>query len=374
MTGEFRSRKSKTLRRHIVIERTVRYDGTNIPHCGLADGFSYEFGGLKMFKDDTTRPPIEEDNPIAEPEYRGTRTWVLLVFGLLMLIPTAWFVSGQRIVPFTGVAVGGLMRSDVTVLKLLVQPGDLLNADTSLMVVKTKDGEELPYRSPVDHAEIAAVHVQTNDTLQQEQPILTIRDPYGRDAFGYRLLMAGSVWLISLPLSVLALLLLATGLDLDFSDFRVAVHRTIAFLGWVVASSMVLWFNRVPIVVMGDLGDVGILIWLAIVIVLLTIQLWVFSVLFQLEWFETVVGTLTVLCVTAVVWKFVDEGTAWLQTEVTSRETVTSVDQNELGGVQECPENILEGFDFGLFPIADLSGSAPQHLPGCGQLAGQGLT
>ncbi len=313
----------KTAAGDIVKWSWVGYDGPIIADCGLAGRFSYNSGSLKMFKDDTTRPPNEEINPISQPDERYTRTWILLVFGLLILLPTAWFVSGKRVVPFTGVEVGGLMQPDVTVLNVLSKPGDVLSFESALMVVKTTDGEELPFTSPVGDAEVEAVHVERNQTLHQEEPVLTVRDPYRRDYFGYRLLMAAVVWLISLPLCVLALLLLATGLDLDFSDFRVGILRTVAFLGWAVASTMVLWFNRVPIVVVDGLGDLGILVWLAVVIVLLVVQLWVFGALFRLEWFETFVGTLVLLCLTFSVWKAVDFGTAQLQSQMMSSETAS---------------------------------------------------
>ncbi len=294
-----------------------------------------------MFRDDTTRPLVAETNPISEPDDRVTRTWVLLVCGLLVLLPTAWSVSGARTIPFTGVGVGGLVPPEVTVLSVLTKPGEVLQSDMPVLVVETPTGEELPYVSPVDNLKVAAVHIESEQTLRLEEPVLTVRDPYHRDEFGYRLLMTAVVWLISLPLSVFALMLLARGLDTDFSNIRVGIHRTVAFLGWAVACSMMLWFNRVPIVVIGDLGDVGILLWLGIVVVLLLIQLWVFSALFRLEWFETLIGTLAVLCLTSVVWKTVDVGTAWIQTSLVQNETAVSMNQHELRGIQEGPEDVL---------------------------------
>ena len=75
--------------------------------------------------------------------------------------------------------------------------------------------------------------------------------------------------------------------------------------------------------------------------VLLLIQLWVFSALFRLEWFETLIGTLAVLCLTAVVWKTVDVGTAWIQTSFVQNETAVSMNQHELRGIQEGPEDVL---------------------------------
>ena len=124
------------------------------------------------------------------------------------------------------------------------------------------------------------------------------------------------------------------------------------------------------LVVVDGLGDLGILVWLAVVVVLLVIQLWVFGALFHLEWFETFVGTLILLCLTFAAWKIVDFGTARLQSQLMSRET-TSVDQHELRGIQERPEDVLEGFDLGLFTVDGLSGSAPHQLPSRRHLAGQ---
>jgi hypothetical protein len=239
--------------------------------------------------------------------------WFLLGTGLPLVVLAAWWVSGPRVVPFLGVTKGGLPLNEVEILEVLVSPGDVVAWEQDLLVVDVGERDPGKVRSKYS-GQVVELHVAPGETLTLREPIVTLRDPYARDTFACRLLTAAALYLLLLPTSLLTLRLLSRSLKPELPAFRYVLARMAAYSAWCAASGMVLYHDRVPVVLFEELADLGILVFLATVAVLAALRFWLFSVLFKQDWFETVVIVLVLALVEYGLWRLVDAAAVWLQT------------------------------------------------------------